>query len=61
MAARKTDKTEVVDTPVHNADTAKAIIYELVEAKCADMLKGPDRVNDPHTMDAIARLMEAIK
>lgn len=61
MAAKKTTTEAVVPEEVHNADTAKAKLYELIEAKAKDMLKGPDRVNDPKTIEAIATLYNAIK
>lgn len=64
MATKKATIT-VVDTiapeEVHNADTAKAKLLELIEAKASDMLRGPDRVNDPKTVEAIATLYNAIK
>ena len=60
MAAKKTTEA-VVTEEVHNADTAKARLFELVEAKAKDMLRGPDRVNDPKTIEAIATLYNAIK
>lgn len=61
MAARKTTPEAVVTEEVHNADTAKAKLFELIEAKASDMLRGPDRVNDPKTIEAIATLYNAIK
>jgi hypothetical protein len=60
MAAKKTTEAVVMEE-VHNADTAKAKLFELIEAKAKDMLKGPDRVNDPKTIEAIATLYNAIK
>jgi hypothetical protein len=60
MAARKTT-TEAFEQPTITADTAKAKLFELIEAKAKDMLKGPDRVNDPKTIEAIATLYNAIK
>lgn len=61
MAARKTTTEAVVPEEVHNTDTAKAKLFELIEAKASDMLRGPDRVNDPKTIEAIATLYNAIK
>ena len=61
MAAKKTTTEAVVTEEVHNTDTAKAKLFELIEAKAKDMLKGPDRVNDPKTIEAIATLFNAIK
>ena len=60
MAAKKTTEA-VVTEEAHNADTAKAKLFELIEAKASDMLRGPDRVNDPKTIEAIATLYNAIK
>lgn len=65
--AKKTEevKTEEVKTeataPAITQDEVKATVYKLLIAKASDMLKGPDRVNDPHTMEAMATLYNAIK
>lgn len=60
MAARKVETAAAVEE-LHTMDTAKQKIIEVIEAKAADMLKGPDRVNDPKIMEAMATLYTAIK
>ena len=60
MAARKTT-TDVVEQPAITAETVKAKVLEVIQAKAEDMLKGPDRVNDPKIMEAMATLYNAIK
>lgn len=61
--AEEAKKTEEVkqETKAITQEDVKAKVYEVLIAKASDMLKGPDRVNDPHTMEAMATLYNAIK
>jgi len=59
MAAKKTELTAVEPTVTN--ETVKAKVLEVIQAKAEDMLKGPDRVNDPKIMEAMATLYNAIK
>ena len=56
-------KVEMKPEGENNSDvlSVKRCICELLSAKAQDMLKGPDRVNDPNTMRAMAELYIAIK
>ena len=61
MAARKTEVKEVEQETAYTTDLAKEEIIKVIVAKTQDMVKGPDRVNDPHIMHAVAELYAAIK
>lgn len=72
MAARKKTENvaEVVETvaemvetkeTAYTLDLAKEEIVKVIVAKTSDMVKGPDRVNDPNIMRAVAELYTAIK
>lgn len=58
--AKKTEEAKAEPQGI-TAEDVKAKVYEVLIAKASDMLKGPDRVNDPHTMEAMATLYNAIK
>lgn len=47
--------------PTIGLDDVKAAICEVLHSKAQDMLKGPDRVNDPQIMHAMAELYSVIK
>lgn len=60
MNLQKVETTQEVESE-SDVLSVKRWICELLSAKAQDMLKGPDRVNDPNTMRAMAELYNAIK